>query len=678
MSPPPKKALLLAAGLGTRLHPLTLVRPKPMMPLWGTPLLEHALRLLESWGVEEVAVNAHWKPEVIGVWLRSRGRNKTRWSFEHNRHTEHIWYKDKPMRVRVSHEPEILGTGGALVPLRDFLGGGSFWVMNADIAASLDPGPLLEAFELGVRSEELGVGSEELGVGGGCLAAAWMEPRRGPRTVEMDRKGRVTCWRSPTPGVEHTYTFCGLQVVSPRIFDFIPDGGGAFSIVDVYERAMGQGVFVRGVEVPGSYWDDAGTVEAYLRIHGEVKRLAAAGKRGGELYDAEIDRHAASAKTFFCVGEGQAKVADDAEGVNSVVYDFNYSGAPEVQAGSKLKGCVIAGGKVGGVLDGVVCVSPGDEGVVRAVEAMGWAMEQTAVMFCGRRGSDRSFWMLRNGDQSLVYIYYSLTRTENARYAGHAKVLAGAGVPVPKVLVDLPESQCLMLEDLGNDSLQQRMRRKRGGNVESWYRSVIEAMARLHREGTAAVLEGGMELEPPFGDTLYAWERGLFEEHLLKARYGLEGLPGGVVAELEAVAARLEGGRQVLVHRDFQSSNVLFRKGGGPVLIDFQGMRFGAGAYDLASLLYDPYVTLDDSLRGRLAVSYGTCFPENTDALALLREGAVQRLVQALGAFGRLGGDFARHVPQGLANLLEVSDALGLDALRDLVEELITREKMRI
>ena len=56
-----KKAVVLAAGFGTRLRPLTLVRPKPLLPVWGVPMLERILRMLESWGVEEIAVNAHWQ-----------------------------------------------------------------------------------------------------------------------------------------------------------------------------------------------------------------------------------------------------------------------------------------------------------------------------------------------------------------------------------------------------------------------------------------------------------------------------------------------------------------------------------------------------------------------------------------------------------------------------------------
>ena len=159
----PKKALVLAAGLGTRLRPLTFGCPKPMLPLWNVPLLERVLAQLESWGVEEIAVNLHWRPEAVERHLASRGGKA---------------------RVRVSFEPEILGTGGALRPVRDFLGDTPFWMVNADIVASLKPDDLVGAFS-----------------SGGGLASAWVEPKKGPRTGEADGQGRVTCVRSRPAGV---------------------------------------------------------------------------------------------------------------------------------------------------------------------------------------------------------------------------------------------------------------------------------------------------------------------------------------------------------------------------------------------------------------------------------------------------------------------------------------------
>lgn len=631
----PKKALVLAAGLGSRLRPLSESCPKPLLPLWGVPLLERMLRLLESWGVEEAAVNLHWQADRVRAYLAGR---------------------PGPLKIRVSHEPVILGTGGALRPVRDFLGDAPFWVANADVAAALDPLPLARAFEKGSG-----------------LAAAWLEPRKGPRTVEADRRGRITCYRSPTPGVPGTYTFCGLQLVSPEVFPLLPDRPFC-TLVDAYTQGMENGLFVDGVVVPGSYWDDAGTAEAYLRIHGEVKRAARLGRAGGALYEPRLDRRGAGDTHFFCVC-GDSRVAAGVEGCDAVV-----SGEAAVATGSTLRRSVISGGSVAGALAGAVCVGAagsGDEAMPRALAAAGWKAGETAAELLGERGSNRTFWRVRSGRASAIYIRYSMERPENARYSGHAELLSRAGVPVPKVLADLPESCCQLLEDWGSDSLQARMG-KRPDQAETWYRPVVEALARLHGEGTREVARAGHALEPPFDATLYGWEHRLFEEQLLVRRYGFEALPAAAAAELRDVSERLVRAAQVVVHRDFQSSNVLFR-GRRFALIDFQGMRMGAAAYDLASLLCDPYVKLSQQARDRLIEHYGRCRQELSDAGELFSCGAVQRLVQALGAFGRLAGvgqpGFTRYILPGLENLLEAADSCGLEALGGLAEELISREE---
>jgi NDP-sugar pyrophosphorylase family protein len=79
----PRKALVLAAGLGTRLRPLTETCPKPLIPIWGAPLIERVLRLLENWGVEEVVVNLHWQAERVEAYLKTRaGKARIRFSRE--------------------------------------------------------------------------------------------------------------------------------------------------------------------------------------------------------------------------------------------------------------------------------------------------------------------------------------------------------------------------------------------------------------------------------------------------------------------------------------------------------------------------------------------------------------------------------------------------------------------
>jgi aminoglycoside/choline kinase family phosphotransferase len=358
-------------------------------------------------------------------------------------------------------------------------------------------------------------------------------------------------------------------------------------------------------------------------------------------------------------------------------------GRTSLAAGTVLRRSIVTGGAVCGTLDDAVCVEAGavlDDAMPAALAALGWSPKATAaVAALGARGSNRTFWRLYGEKGTAIYVRYTDERPENLRYAGHARLLADAGVPVPAVLAELPETRALVLEDWGDDSLQHRMERH-PERAEALYRPVVAALARFHREGTEAVDRNGTPLEPPFDAALYAWEHRLFEEQLLVGRYGFGALPEAVSAELKKVAQRLEAARQVVVHRDCQSSNVLCR-GTRFAFIDFQGMRRGSAAYDLASLLYDPYVKLIPEVRTRLAAYYGSCCPEHREAVDLFFEGAVQRLVQALGAYGRLAGlglsGFVRHIEPALENLLEAADACDLDALGGLAEELIARERTR-
>ena len=592
-----KKAVVLAAGFGTRLRPLTLVRPKPLLPVWGVPMLERILRMLESWGVEEIAVNAHWQASQVRQFVASRkGRAK----------------------VTVSEEPEILGTGGVLNPLRYFLGDGPFWLVNGDVVAEgLDPQPIVDAFE---RS--------------GGFAACWLSDTQGPRTVEADPEGRICNWKSDVPGDAGTFTYCGCALLSRTVLDYVEPSGFS-TIVQAYDRAMMEDAkFVVGVTEDHAFWGDAGTLESYLEIHNAL----------------DPDRFEENPNVLF-------------EGVKLV-------------ESADLGGCVVTGGLVGGAFERAALVGLDQIDAPRLAalaDALGWPRADVACGFLGARGSDRSFWRFVYGDERAIAIEYDdAKRPENARYASHARLLAEAGVPVPRVLADVPAQKALALEDIDGDSLEDRANR-RGADLVKLYTPVVKALRTLHEKGTELALAQDAVLEPSFGPELYAWERDLFENFCVKERFGYDGLPKDVRAELEAVAEELQRQRPVLVHRDFQSSNVLYRKDDTFAFIDFQGMRLGAAAYDLASLLYDPYVPLDEKARVALARLY---------PVEKLAFGAVQRLVQALGAFGRLASvgqpQFGRHVAPALQNLLAAADEADLDALGGFAEDLIAKEDIRL
>ena len=526
-----KKAVVLAAGLGTRLRPLTCAAPKPLLPIWGVPMLDRIVEMLREWGVDDIVVNCHYLHEQVEAWAAEHG-------------------KEEGLTLRASYEPEIFGTGGVLNPLRDWIGDEPFYLVNGDI--------VVEGFN-GFSAADLTGSVETIGT---CLMA-----ETGPRTIEADPNGYVTCWKSPDAGFPGTYTYCGVALLTPDILKYVEPTGFS-SIVQAYERAMMDGKFMKGVAPESLLWTDAGTIASYLDLN-----------RDGT--------------------------------------DNAFADLPQLKA-------------------------------IGAKE----------VEFIGARGSDRCFFRT---DGNLTVIYDDAKRGENAKYAGHAKWLKARGMPVPEVIADRPDIKTAVFAWAGSE---------RKMSLED-YVKVVEGLAAFN-----ALDPTGLDLEPSFDAALWKWERDLFAEHCLGSRY-LMTLPKDVEQELENVASLLDREPPALVHRDFQSSNVLW-KNGAFSFIDFQGMRRGPAAYDLASLLYDPYAAkLTEGERRALAKLYAKrCGRPEIEKI--LPFAAVQRLVQCLGAYGRLASvgqaQFGKFVLPALENLLAAADEAGLDAVGALAEDLIAKE----
>ena len=582
-----RKAIVLAAGFGTRLRPLTLSRPKPLLPVMGEPMLGRILDMLVSWGVENIKVNAHYLADQIEAFVKEYQGDGAQSAA-------------KGISITVSREDAIMGTGGVLRPLKDWIADEPFWLVNGDIVVEdLDPEPIEDAFETGGR-----------------FAACWMSEDFGPRTIEADPEGRVCNWKSDDAGYPGTYTYCGVALLSPDVVGYLPPlrkaegakGEGFCSIVEAYENAMmTDGRFVIGVQEPDASWCDAGTGEVYRELNSEPM-----------------------APSLF-----------------------------------------------------------GDRRLDAIVASLGWRDDETLAEYLGARGSDRMFYKLHrsvptdteeNRAAPVLGVIYEEARKENAnaKFARCTRFLAAHGVPVPKLLTDLPAQNAYATEFVCGKSLED-LANVKGCDLLKLYIPVLDILKRLWTIPLDAA--DAPEFEPAFGPELYAWERGLFENFCVKERFGYDALPKDVRAELEMVAEELQRQRPVLVHRDFQSSNVLYRSDAQErvpplenfAFIDFQGMRLGAAAYDLASLLYDPYVPLDEKSRAALARLY---------PVEKLAFGAVQRLVQALGAFGRLASvgqpQFGRHVAPALQNLLAAADEADLDALGGFAEDLIAKEDIRL
>ena len=540
-----RKAVVLAAGHGTRLRPFTCATPKPLMPVWGETMLERIVRMLRERGVDDIVVNSHHLHEQIRVWTD-----------EYRKAAQAAGDK---VRIKVSYEPEILGNGGVLNPLREWIGEDPFYLVSSDIVMENVP-DLEKPFERLKTS--------------GCIGVA-LVTEAGPRTIEVEPESKfVTCWKSPDPGVDGTFTYCGFAILKPAILKYVkPDGFS--SIVTAFEKAMMEGgKFIKAVESKDLLWEDAGTIQRYIDLN-----------RDGD--------------------------------------DNGFADIPQLKA-----------------------------------------VGATNPKFLGARGSERVFF---GCDQGIAVIYDDGNRDENGKYPGHARWLKSKGVPVPEILADIPEKKVMMMSNAGTE---------RKMSLED-YVKVVETLVRFNALGSEPDLPAN--LLPQFDGETWEWERNLFAKYCLGANFQME-MPDAVRKELEGVAEILEKEPKALVHRDFQSTNVLW-KGNDLAFIDFQGMRLGPAAYDLASLVYDPYVTFTDERRRALVALYAKT-AGRPEFEKILPYAAVQRLSQCLGAYGRLASvgqpQFEKYVLPALQNLLDAADKAGLDALAALAEDLIAKRNKEL
>ena len=280
-------------------------------------------------------------------------------------------------------------------------------------------------------------------------------------------------------------------------------------------------------------------------------------------------------------------------------------------------------------------------------------------------GSDRKFYRIRcSANQALILVRYNLERDENRHYVEIAKFLDIHGIRVPKIHFHDEAEGLIWIEDLGEQDLYSY-------RDDSWlvrrafYESALDEIIKLHSLPESVCVEMKEHLPAEFNTALYRWEQRYFFNNCLgryfavseSKRKELAALPG-----LREIAKRLASLRRVLVHRDFQSQNIIIQNGQAN-LIDFQGMRPGLAEYDLASLFFDPYVELSVAERSELISYYrqkqtdhGTVDRQFDNTLRLC---AMQRLMQALGAYGFLGlvrgrEHFLRYVPSAMRSLREI------------------------
>jgi len=223
-------ALVLSAGLGTRLRPLTLIRAKPAIPVAGDPLVRRILRWLVASGVSNVTVNLHYLPETITTLVGDGS--------------------DLNARVRYSWEqPAVLGSAGGPRQALEIIGADTFLLVNGDTLTDLDVPSLCEAH---LRS--------------GALVTMALVPNVDPLRyggVQLASDGRVTGFVRRGPDASGSFHFIGVQVAHRSVFAGLPPGRPINSVGGCYDELIAREPGrIRGLVTQAGFWD-IGTVADY-------------------------------------------------------------------------------------------------------------------------------------------------------------------------------------------------------------------------------------------------------------------------------------------------------------------------------------------------------------------------------------------------------------------------------
>lgn len=253
------RAIVLSAGYGTRLWPLTEDRTKPALPILGKPLVGYVAEYIAKYGFNEIVVNLHHRPESVRAALGDGNQFG--------------------VKLHYVEEPVILGTSGALDNTRDFFTRETFLAINGKIITDID---LHAALETHKKTQAL------------ATLILLANTRRERFSVVQVDEGRVTGFggmpdandSGPAP-----LMFTGIQLLEPRIFDYIPRGVFSHSTTDVYPQAIANGEMI-AAHIASGTWRELSTLKRYVDISVEMLN------ERGEAYVAGSDCELAASATI--------------------------------------------------------------------------------------------------------------------------------------------------------------------------------------------------------------------------------------------------------------------------------------------------------------------------------------------------------------------------------------------
>ena len=242
------KAMVIAAGQGQRLRPLTDRTPKAMVPVAGRPMIEYPLLLLRRYGIREIVINLHHLGEQIEAYLGDGAK--------------------LGLKISYSKETELLDTGGGLLRAKPFLQEGTFIVINADVLIDLPLAELIDFHRAKKAAATLALRPDE------------QADRYG--SIDIDSQERIYRFLQAKRPVAPTGSttklmFTGVQVLEPKIFAYMPANGGAekFGTTrDTYPAMLLAEEKLFGFRFEG-FWQDLGTPERITEAEDKLARKEA-------------------------------------------------------------------------------------------------------------------------------------------------------------------------------------------------------------------------------------------------------------------------------------------------------------------------------------------------------------------------------------------------------------------
>ncbi len=224
------KAMILAAGLGTRLQPLTNKRPKALMPIVNRPIISRIIEYLKGYGITQIIVNAHHHSTQILDFLNSG--------------------KPFGVEIEVRVEPEILGTGGGIKSTQDFWDHDPFIVINSDILTDID---ISQAYEYQKTFKN--------------MATLILHDRIPFNQIRIDNNRHIVdISGQDKPG---RLAFTGIHIINPILLSYIPKPGFS-DIINCYRELIHSGMAIDGFLSEGHYWHDIGNISSYFQANKEI------------------------------------------------------------------------------------------------------------------------------------------------------------------------------------------------------------------------------------------------------------------------------------------------------------------------------------------------------------------------------------------------------------------------